>query len=97
MTMATVSLGKYWAALSDGKVLGVISMSVPSDVDFCEYRLRAVACLSLLGKVKGGEVIERDGQRYFLLQHGNAARSKNPKPPKEYWLYKPDTINPAQA
>lgn len=91
--MEQLALGKHWAAIKDNRVIAVLSMSVPADIDFPEYRKRAFACLELLGKVKGGEVIERDGERYFLLPHPNENRSKQPKPPKEFWLFKPGIKN----
>lgn len=47
----SVNLGKYWAALREDNVIGIISMRVPNDVDFEAFREKAVACLVMLGDV----------------------------------------------
>jgi len=79
-------MGKCWAAVRDSSVVGLISMSVPSDVDFEQYRERAVACLGLVGEVKAGEIVERDGSHYFVKRLTHAKRSKKPRAPQEYQL-----------
>src|SRR5690554_4077822 len=84
-----VSLGKCWVALRNENVVGVISMRVPSDVDFDEYRNKATACLEMLGQVKSGELIEREGERYFVQRPTHANRGKKPRQPKEYLIYQP--------
>lgn len=85
----TIYFGKYWAAVRDERVVGVIAMRVPRDVDFEEYRCKAAECLQVLGEVKAGEVIERDGERYFVKRLTHANRGKSPRQAKEYRLYKP--------
>ncbi|EKO3939122.1 hypothetical protein F7U67_001643 [Vibrio metschnikovii] len=85
----TVSLGKCWAALREANVVGVISMRVPSDVDFDTYRTKATECLELLGQVKSGEMIEREGERYFVLRPTHANRGKKPREVKEFLIYQP--------
>lgn len=84
-----VSLGKHWAAMRSDNVIGLISMRVPVDVDFDAYRDKAIACLSLLGEVKSGEVIERNGERYFVKRLTHINRGKSPRKPKEYLIYQP--------
>ena len=87
-----VNLGKCWAALREENVVGVISMRVPNDVDFDTYRKKATECLELLGLVKSGEMIERDGERYFMQRPTHANRSKKPRPAKEYLIYQPRNV-----
>ncbi|WP_034413986.1 hypothetical protein [Candidatus Photodesmus blepharus] len=85
-----ISLGKFWAALRNENVVGVISMRVPNDVDFDTYRRKAKECLKLLGKVKVGEMVERNGERYLIHRSNHAnRRSKKPRPVKEYLIYNP--------
>ena len=87
-----VNLGKCWAALREENVVGVISMRVPNDVDFDAYRKKATECLEMLGQVKSGEMIERDGERYFVQRQTHANRSKKPRPTKEYLIYQPRNV-----
>jgi len=84
-----VNLGKFWAALREENVVGVISMRVPNDVDFDTFRKKATECLEMLGQVKSGEMIERDGERYFVQRATHANRSKKPRQAKEYLVYQP--------
>tara|TARA_R110001592_G_scaffold342303_1_gene632052 strand:- start:14886 stop:15197 length:312 start_codon:yes stop_codon:yes gene_type:complete len=84
-----MNLGKCWAALRDDKVLAIIAMRVPGDVDFEDFRLKAAQCLELLGEVKSGELIERDGERYFLRRPAHANRGKKVREPIEYPIYQP--------
>ena len=86
---AAVSLGKCWAALREANVVGIISMRVPSDVDFDIYRKKATETLELLGQVKSGEMIEREGERYFVLRPTHANRGKKPRQAKEFLIYQP--------
>jgi len=79
-------VGKYWAAIRGDTVEGLVAMSVPADVDFEAYRKQAIACLELVGEVIAGEIIERDGQRYFTKRLTHSNRSKKPRIPKEYQL-----------
>ncbi len=64
-------------------------MRAPRDVDFEEYRLRALACLELLGEVKAGEIIELPDGRYFIQRNNHANRSKTPAEQKKFKLYQP--------
>jgi len=82
----SVMVGKFWAAVRGSAVVGLISMSVPADVDFEQYRERAVACLGLVGDVQSGVVVERSGSRYFRKRLSHANRSKKPRTPQEYLL-----------
>lgn len=88
----TKSIGKHWAAIRDGLAVAVIPMHVPKDVDFDEYRSRAVATLELLGEVKAGEVLDDYGQRYFVKRQNHANRGSNPKPPKVFPIYQPSEV-----
>lgn len=88
----SVSLGKCWVALREDNVVGLISMRVPSDVDFDVYRKKATECLELLGQVKSGEMIEREGERYFVQRQTHANRSKKPRQAKEYLIYQPRNV-----
>lgn len=83
---ADVPMGKYWAAVRDERAIGLISMRVPSDVDFDLYSARAKECLQMLGDVKSGELVERAGKRMFVqrLTHSNRAKNQTPRQPKEY-------------
>lgn len=83
-----VSLGKYWVALKDNQVMGMISMRVPNDIDFDDYREKAIDCLGLLGDVKSGEVIETsEKEKYFLQRLTHANRSKKPRENKKYLIH----------
>lgn len=74
------SVGKYWAAIRDEKAVGLISMRVPSDVDFEAYRQKATDCLGMLGEVKSGELVIRSGGYLFVQRKTHANRSKkNPE------------------
>lgn len=88
-----ISHGKHWAAIRDSHVIGIISMRVPKDVDFDLYRKKATDCLELLGQVRSGEVVEREGGRFFVQRPNHANRSKNPKPPREFLIYQTSYAN----
>jgi hypothetical protein len=79
-------VGKYWAAISDHKVINLISMKVPNHVDFDSYRAKAIECLSLLGDVKTGEVVLREDKPVFVQRknHANRGKQESAKPAKEY-------------
>lgn len=81
-----INLGKHWAALRGKTVVGVISMRVPYDVDFDDYRGKAIACLELIGDVKSGEVVIRSGHKIFVQRLTHANRGKSPRTPKEYLM-----------
>jgi hypothetical protein len=87
-----VNLGKCWAAMRDENVVGVISMRVPSDIDFDVYRAKATECLELLGEVKSGELVERGGERYFVRRPTHANRGKKPRKTKEFLIYQPRNV-----
>jgi hypothetical protein len=82
-------VGKYWAAVSGDMVINLISMRVPNSVDFDTYRNKAVDCLGMLGDVKTGEVVLRDGKHVFVQRKNHYARSKqgSAKPAKEYAIH----------
>jgi hypothetical protein len=64
---ATTSYGKYWAATRGGQVVSMISMVVPSNVDFSEYRQRASEILSMVGSIKSGKmVIDQNKSMWFV-------------------------------
>lgn len=86
------NLGKAWAAMRNEEVVCTISMRVPSDVAFEDFRVKAADCLGLLGDVKSGELIERGGQRYFVRRPTHANRGKTPRKPKEFLIYQPKNV-----
>lgn len=88
----STNIGKHWAAIRDGVAVAVIPMTVPKDVDFEEYRRRALSTLELLGEVKTGEVLDDYGQRCFVKRPNHANRSKTPKPPVIYRIFQPPEV-----
>ena len=87
-----INLGKCWAALRQDTVICTISMRVPTDVDFDVFREKANQCLALLGDVRSGEMIEREGERYFVRRPTHANRSKTPRKPQEFLIYQPKNV-----
>lgn len=83
------NLGKHWAAIRGDTAIAVIPMTIPKDVDFDEYRRRALATLELLGEVKTGEVLDDYGQRVFVKRNTHENRSKTPRPPKGFRIFQP--------
>lgn len=83
------TVGKYWAAVSGDMVINLISMRVPNSVDFDAYRAKAVECLGLLGDVKTGEVVVREGKHIFVQRknHQNRSKQGSTKPAKEYAIH----------
>ena len=77
------TLGKGWGAISNDLAVCFISMKVANDVDFDAFRAKVREALTLLGDVKTGEIVEKDGVRYFL-QRPNHQRRGKAKPPKIY-------------
>lgn len=71
-----VVIGKCWAAIKDGVVLGVISMKVPRWVDFEAYKDRSKACLEILGDVKSGDLIREGAVFYFQRQLNGKSKKK---------------------
>lgn len=86
------SLGMHWAAIRNGKVILVIPMQVPNDVDFEAFRERAIAALELLGEVKAGEVFDDYGDRCFVPRRNHANRSKAPRPDSPLPIYQPSEV-----
>ena len=85
----TLTYGKYWAAIKDGKVVNYLSMRPSNDIDFEEFRSQAIRTLELLGEVKSGEIISRGGKRLFLQRLPHTNRGKSPRAPREYPLPAP--------
>lgn len=79
-----LSLGRCWAAVSQEQIVGLIGMTVPLylDVDYEEYRRRAMSCLEMIGEVQAGELYEIDGQKYFAKRLTHKNRGKNPRKQK---------------
>ncbi|WP_018694180.1 hypothetical protein [Algicola sagamiensis] len=92
MSSEEIDFGKHWAAIEDGKVLSTIPMFVPKDkeIDFDEFRDKAIACLSMLGDVKSGVIVEVGGLRYFRQRLTHENRGKSPRKQKEFLLYHPN-------
>lgn len=92
MTTSDKELYKCWASLKEDRVVGIVSMRAPAHIDFSDYRAKAVSRLeSLGGRVKGGKVVERDGQVFFIKRPTHENRNKHPRPVtyypiKEEWL-----------
>ncbi|ERS87056.1 hypothetical protein Q672_13305 [Marinobacter sp. EVN1] len=88
----STSIGKHWAAIRNGVAVAVIPMTVPKDVDFEEYRRRALSTLELLGEVKTGEVLDDYGQRCFVKRPNHANRSTTPKPLTVFPIFQPSDV-----
>jgi len=86
------NLGMHWGAIRDGKVILVIPMQVPNDVDFETFRERSIAALELLGEVKAGEVFDDYGDRCFVPRRNHANRSKAPRPDNPLPIYQPSEV-----
>lgn len=87
-----INLGKHWAAIRGDQAIAVIPMTIPQDVDFEEYRRRAISTLELLGEVKTGDVLDDYGQRCFVKRNTHENRGRNPRPPKVFPIFQPPTI-----
>lgn len=74
-------LGRCWAALREDKVILVIPMRVPSDVDFNIFREKSIAVLKLLGGLAVGALFEKAGERYFLARP-QGHKNRNKKKPR---------------
>lgn len=81
-----IILGKFWAAIQEENVVGLISMRGPKNEDFDAYRNRCIEKLQLLGPVKSGELIKRNNHRYFVQRLTHASRGKKPRQVKEYLI-----------
>ena len=79
-------VGKAWAAIKDGQVITTISMRVPNWVDFDLYREKAKECLELVGEVKAGEVVPKDGQLVFIQRLNHRNRGKRERQPQEFTI-----------
>lgn len=85
-----VHWGMYWAALdADERINCIIPMRIPPHINFEEFKDKARECLSVLGTVITGLIIERDGQRYFIKRLNHNKRGKSPRIPKIYEVYTP--------
>lgn len=87
-----VHICKCWAAIRNNNVVSIISMKVPSDVDFENFRKKAIETLSFLGDVKTGDLYENDGFEFFLPrphkhQNRNKKKKTEIKPIKLYKKY----------
>lgn len=91
------SYGKCWAAIRNDLVVMSIPMRVPKDIDFDQFRQRATSCLEMLGEVKSGELIEREGQKYFLQRLTHINRGKAPRKPKEYLVFQPNRTSSSEV
>lgn len=91
--MSDLDLGKHWAAIKGSKVIVTLSMTVPDDTDFIEYRDKARACLAVVGDVRTGRVVERKGDRYFIQDLSHPNRGKKKREPKIFWLYRPKPVD----
>lgn len=80
----TVSFGRYWAAIRDGYIVGLISMSIPKDVDYKKFREKAYDCLGLLGDVKSGELLIVDGVKCFSIPRANHQSGRNKRNSPKY-------------
>lgn len=70
-----INLGKYWGVIKDNKMIAAAPMSVPTNVDFPEYRDHAIEFLGLFGDRKGGEL-------FFFLNTQTFTFVKRPNHPK---------------
>ena len=87
-TVETISLGKCWAALLDDQVVGLISTSVPrqKNIAFEEYREKARDCLSMLGDVITGELVDYQGRKYVAKRLTHKNRGSSPRNQKLYHI-----------
>ena len=88
----SVHLGKAWAALRDDVVISVVSMLVPNDVDFEDFRIKSIAALEVLGTTKAGDLYSFEKDTYFVARpHKHQNRNKN----KERVPIKPLKLSPS--
>lgn len=73
-----------WVAIKDDKVINAISMRVDERIDFEEYRKRARSLLEMVGDVKTGEAVKREGEYVFVQRLTHQNRGKSPRVAKEY-------------
>ena len=61
------SLGRFWVAILHDQVVGIIAKATPrhKSIDKKQYKQKAISCLSILGKVKSGDLLIIDGVKYF--------------------------------
>ena len=81
-----IMMGKFWAAIQDERVVGIVSMSCPKSEDFDCHRNKCIEKLQSLGLVKSGELIKRNKDRYFVQRLTHAGRGKHPRQVKEYMI-----------
>ena len=75
-----------WAAIKNNRVISVISMKVPSYVDFEKYRSSAQECLGYLGDVRSGDLYRDKGSVFFVKRKGHASRNGGNKSEAERFL-----------
>lgn len=76
--------GMAWVAMKDDRVVDVIYMKVPNDVDFKEHRKEALSLLSQRGVVKSGFVVFMGGEKRFILRQNHERRGRVKKEKKLY-------------
>lgn len=67
-------IGKFWAAVRSERVVAMLTMRVPKDVDFDQYRDKSRQALELVGEVITGEVqVTPEGKTILVkrLNHQN--------------------------
>lgn len=79
------------------KAVAVILMKVPSYADFEVFRTQAMNALKLLGKVRADDVLDDDGDRYFVPRRNHANRSENPKLAESVVIHQFDGVYHAGA
>lgn len=92
MTEVVVSenkvVGKFWAAVRGERVVAMLTLRVPQDVDFDKYRESSRKALELVGEVVSGEVqLTPEGKAVFVkrLPHKNRP-GQTAREPKIYAL-----------
>jgi hypothetical protein len=70
------SFGKYWAAIADSRVVGLVLIPTIADKDkFNSYRDKSREALSIIGEVMTGEIQLRDNTKVFVKR---IPRNNNP-------------------
>lgn len=81
-------IGKFWAAIRAERVVALLTMRVPKDVDFDQYREKSRQALELVGEVVTGEIqVTPEGTPLFVkrLNHQNRP-GQTVRTPKVYAL-----------
>ena len=70
------AFGKYWAAIADSRVVGLVLIPTIADKDkFNLYRDKSRDALSIIGEVMTGEIQLRDNTKVFVKR---IPRNNNP-------------------